>query len=62
LQLAVKKHIKVADTRRQRDYDANESKNTKAVGKISFINLAGCERGVDTTENDKQARYCFQSL
>ncbi|TVU17565.1 hypothetical protein EJB05_33608, partial [Eragrostis curvula] len=56
LQLAVKKHIKVADTRRQRDRDANESKNTKAVGKISFIDLAGSERGADTTDNDRQTR------
>ncbi|GJN36003.1 hypothetical protein PR202_gb24826 [Eleusine coracana subsp. coracana] len=56
LQLAVKKHIKVTDTRRQRDRDANESKNTKAVGKISFIDLAGSERGADTTDNDRQTR------
>uniref|UniRef100_J3M434 Kinesin-like protein n=1 Tax=Oryza brachyantha TaxID=4533 RepID=J3M434_ORYBR len=56
LQLAVKKHIIVTDTRRQRDRDANESKNTKAVGKISFIDLAGSERGADTTDNDRQTR------
>ncbi|KAL6897754.1 hypothetical protein ACP4OV_006713 [Aristida adscensionis] len=56
LQLAVKKHIIVTDTRRQRDRDANESKNTKPVGKISFIDLAGSERGADTTDNDRQTR------
>ncbi|KAL5230533.1 hypothetical protein ABZP36_029309 [Zizania latifolia] len=58
LQLAVKKHIIVTDTRRHRDRDrdANESKNTKAVGKISFIDLAGSERGADTTDNDRQTR------
>ncbi|CAD6272820.1 unnamed protein product [Miscanthus lutarioriparius] len=56
LQLAVKKHIIVKDTRRQRDRDANEAKNTKAVGKISFIDLAGSERGADTTDNDRQTR------
>ncbi|KAL5230485.1 hypothetical protein ABZP36_029261 [Zizania latifolia] len=53
LQLAVKKHIIVTDTRRQRDRDANESKSTKAVGKFSFINLAGSERGADATNNDR---------
>jgi len=57
LQLAVKKHIPVADTRRQRDRDAIEAKNTKLVGKMSFIDLAGSERGADTTDNDKQTRY-----
>nr|CAB3460273.1 unnamed protein product [Digitaria exilis] len=56
LQLAVKKHVIVKDTRRQRDRDANEAKNTKAVGKISFIDLAGSERGADTTDNDRQTR------
>ncbi|KAG2597506.1 kinesin-like protein KIN-13A [Panicum virgatum] len=56
LQLAVKKHIPVADTRRQRDRDAIEAKNTKLVGKMSFIDLAGSERGADTTDNDKQTR------
>jgi kinesin family protein 2/24 len=58
LQLAVKKHIIVKDTRRQRDRDANEAKSTKAVGKISFIDLAGSERGADTTDNDRQTRCC----
>uniref|UniRef100_A0A0D9WCZ4 Kinesin-like protein n=1 Tax=Leersia perrieri TaxID=77586 RepID=A0A0D9WCZ4_9ORYZ len=52
LQLAVKKHTVVPDTRR-RDRDVV---NTKAVGKISFIDLAGSERGADTTDNDRQTR------
>ncbi|WVZ71186.1 hypothetical protein U9M48_019802 [Paspalum notatum var. saurae] len=56
LQLAVKKHIPITDTRRQRDRDAIEAKNTKLVGKMSFIDLAGSERGADTTDNDKQTR------
>ncbi|CAO2173733.1 unnamed protein product [Urochloa humidicola] len=56
LQLAVKKHIPVTDTRRQRDREAIEAKNTKLVGKMSFIDLAGSERGADTTDNDKQTR------
>ncbi|XP_073009641.1 kinesin-like protein KIN-13A [Typha latifolia] len=54
LQLAVKKHKEVIDTRRQKD--VNESKNGKVVGKISFIDLAGSERGADTTDNDRQTR------
>lgn len=56
LQLAVKKHIPVVETRRQRERDANEAKSTKLVGKLSFIDLAGSERGADTTDNDKQTR------
>ncbi|KAF7029418.1 hypothetical protein CFC21_041172 [Triticum aestivum] len=56
LQLTVKKHIPVTETRRQRDREANEAKNTKLVGKLSFIDLAGSERGADTTDNDKQTR------
>jgi kinesin family protein 2/24 len=55
----VKKHIPVIETRRQRDRDANEAKSTKLVGKLSFIDLAGSERGADTTDNDKQTRYLF---
>uniref|UniRef100_A0ACD5VQR4 Uncharacterized protein n=1 Tax=Avena sativa TaxID=4498 RepID=A0ACD5VQR4_AVESA len=56
LQLAVKKHIPVIETRRQRERDVNEAKSTKLVGKLSFIDLAGSERGADTTDNDKQTR------
>ncbi|KAK1413895.1 hypothetical protein QVD17_29632 [Tagetes erecta] len=45
LQLAVKKLI-----------DGNASKPPHLVGKLSFIDLAGSERGADTTDNDKQTR------
>ncbi|KAM0020751.1 putative plus-end-directed kinesin ATPase [Helianthus debilis subsp. tardiflorus] len=45
LQLAVKKSI-----------DGNTSKQPRLVGKLSFIDLAGSERGADTTDNDKQTR------
>ncbi|KAK9067841.1 hypothetical protein SSX86_011952 [Deinandra increscens subsp. villosa] len=54
LQLVVKKEKVVKDTRRNND--ANESKGGKVVGKISFIDLAGSERGADTTDNDRQTR------
>lgn len=46
LQLAVK-----------RSADGSESKPARLVGKLSFIDLAGSERGADTTDNDKQTRY-----
>ncbi|GAB4839204.1 Kinesin-like protein KIN-13B [Ancistrocladus abbreviatus] len=45
LQLAIK-----------RSADSNESKPPRVVGKLSFIDLAGSERGADTTDNDKQTR------
>ncbi|OWM76478.1 kinesin-like protein KIN-13B [Punica granatum] len=45
LQLAIKRSI-----------DGNESKPPRVVGKLSFIDLAGSERGADTTDNDKQTR------
>ncbi|KAI3711611.1 hypothetical protein L1987_70150 [Smallanthus sonchifolius] len=45
LQLAVKKLI-----------DGNASKPPRLIGKLSFIDLAGSERGADTTDNDKQTR------
>ncbi|CAH8391949.1 unnamed protein product [Eruca vesicaria subsp. sativa] len=54
LQLVVKKHVEVKDTRRSNN-DNNESRG-KVVGKISFIDLAGSERGADTTDNDRQTR------
>lgn len=54
LQLAVKKHSEIKDSRRNND--GNESKSGKVVGKISFIDLAGSERGADTTDNDRQTR------
>ncbi|KAG5248687.1 kinesin-13A [Salix suchowensis] len=45
LQLAIKRSV-----------DSNESKPPRLVGKLSFIDLAGSERGADTTDNDKQTR------
>ena len=46
LQLAIKRSV-----------DGNDSKPPRLVGKLSFIDLAGSERGADTTDNDKQTRY-----
>ncbi|KAH7365804.1 hypothetical protein KP509_18G047500 [Ceratopteris richardii] len=41
----------------RRRSDTNEKKRThQVVGKISFIDLAGSERGADTTDNDRQTR------
>lgn len=57
LQLVVKKHSEVKDSRRNNA--GNEPKVGKVVGKISFIDLAGSERGADTTDNDRQTRYTF---
>ncbi|KAJ7980277.1 Kinesin-like protein [Quillaja saponaria] len=54
LQLAIKKHIEVKENKRNND--GNEPKSGKLVGKISFIDLAGSERGADTTDNDRQTR------
>ncbi|XP_044486794.1 kinesin-like protein KIN-13A [Mangifera indica] len=54
LQLVVKKHSEVKESKRNND--ANESRGGKVVGKISFIDLAGSERGADTTDNDRQTR------
>eukprot|EP00268_Persea_americana_P033145 TRINITY_DN3288_c0_g2_i1.p1 TRINITY_DN3288_c0_g2~~TRINITY_DN3288_c0_g2_i1.p1 ORF type:complete len:800 (-),score=159.95 TRINITY_DN3288_c0_g2_i1:414-2570(-) len=45
LQLAIKRSV-----------DGSESKPARIVGKLSFIDLAGSERGADTTDNDKQTR------
>ncbi|XVF28310.1 hypothetical protein REPUB_Repub15cG0018600 [Reevesia pubescens] len=54
LQLAIKKHSEIKESKRNND--GNESKAGKVVGKISFIDLAGSERGADTTDNDRQTR------
>ncbi|KAJ0977729.1 hypothetical protein J5N97_013203 [Dioscorea zingiberensis] len=54
LQLAIKKHKEVSEMKRHND--GNESKGGKVIGKISFIDLAGSERGADTTDNDRQTR------
>lgn len=40
----------------KRSVDSAESKPPRLVGKLSFIDLAGSERGADTTDNDKQTR------
>ncbi|XP_030541783.2 kinesin-like protein KIN-13B [Rhodamnia argentea] len=45
LQLAIK-----------RSADGKDSKPARLIGKLSFIDLAGSERGADTTDNDKQTR------
>ncbi|URE17991.1 kinesin motor domain containing protein [Musa troglodytarum] len=45
LQLAIKRSVV-----------GSESKPARIVGKLSFIDLAGSERGADTTDNDKQTR------
>ncbi|XP_047328353.1 kinesin-like protein KIN-13B [Impatiens glandulifera] len=46
LQLAIKKLV-----------DGNDAKKPpRNIGKLSFIDLAGSERGADTTDNDKQTR------
>jgi kinesin family protein 2/24 len=58
LQLVVKRHNDVIKESR-RNNDGNETKSGKVVGKISFIDLAGSERGADTTDNDRQTRYFF---
>ncbi|XP_022933751.1 kinesin-like protein KIN-13B [Cucurbita moschata] len=36
--------------------DSSETKPARLAGKLSFIDLAGSERGADTTDNDKQTR------
>lgn len=41
----------------KRSADGSEAKPARVVGKLSFIDLAGSERGADTTDNDKQTRY-----
>lgn len=43
----------------KRTVDGTESKPARLVGKLSFIDLAGSERGADTTDNDKQTRYVY---
>ncbi|XP_009383744.2 kinesin-like protein KIN-13A [Musa acuminata AAA Group] len=53
LQLAIKQHKEVSDTKRLKE---GSGKGGKIVGKISFIDLAGSERGADTTDNDRQTR------
>ena len=45
----------------KRSVDSSETKPARLVGKLSFIDLAGSERGADTTDNDKQTRSEFPS-
>ncbi|KAF6158191.1 hypothetical protein GIB67_014985 [Kingdonia uniflora] len=54
LQLVIEKHSVVKESKRHKD--ENEYKAGKIVGKISFIDLAGSERGADTTDNDRQTQ------
>ncbi|KAK9146943.1 hypothetical protein Sjap_006846 [Stephania japonica] len=54
LQLSIRKQSEIKESKRNND--TNESKSGKVVGKISFIDLAGSERGADTTDNDRQTR------
>lgn len=56
LQLVIKKHNEVKETRRNNNNNDSNEKGGKVVGKISFIDLAGSERGADTTDNDRQTR------
>ncbi|KVI05988.1 Kinesin, motor domain-containing protein [Cynara cardunculus var. scolymus] len=51
----------------KRSVDGSESKPARVVGKLSFIDLAGSERGADTTDNDKQTsllalKECIRAL
>ena len=58
LQLVVKKHVKAGEKKGRRTKEDEEKDALgKLVGKFSFIDLAGSERGADTTDNDKQTRY-----
>lgn len=57
LQLAIKKSVDTNEPKQfKRLQDGNESKPARVIGKMSFIDLAGSERGADTTDNDKQTR------
>lgn len=58
LQLVIKKHKETSNNNHnfRRHGEAHESKASKIIGKISFIDLAGSERGADTTDNDRQTR------
>ena len=40
----------------KRPYDIKEKRRPQIIGKLSFIDLAGNERGADTTDNDRQTR------
>ena len=40
----------------KRAFDIKEKRRPQIIGKLSFIDLAGNERGADTTDNDRQTR------
>jgi kinesin family protein 2/24 len=54
----------VSDVELVKEYidKGNLSKGNRVVGKISFIDLAGSERGADTTDNDRQTRLDLNEL
>ncbi|CAI5498548.1 unnamed protein product, partial [Closterium sp. Naga37s-1] len=61
LQMVIRQKIQPDKTqarRARRSLGGADEKDTmgKLVGKFSFIDLAGSERGADTTDNDKQTR------
>lgn len=60
LQIVVKKHRDpsegIRSFQRRASVRPEEVEDGKIVGKFSFIDLAGSERGADTTDNDKQTR------
>jgi len=53
LQLLLKKP---AEQRRQAVFEDKCEPSAETFGKLSFIDLAGSERGADTTDNDRQTR------
>jgi kinesin family member 2/24 len=53
LQLVLKKPA--LDARHEGGFNASEP-TSETFGKLSFIDLAGSERGADTTDNDRQTR------
>jgi len=57
-QFALKRAVSVADPRRSSVGGLSGAGEVRriVVGKVSFIDLAGSERGADTDENDKQTR------
>ncbi|KAK4405559.1 Kinesin-like protein KIN-13A [Sesamum angolense] len=55
LQLAVKRHPEVKESKRNNNInEGNESRSGKVVGKN--LDCLGSERGADTTDNDRQTR------
>eukprot|EP00899_Mesostigma_viride_P015196 jgi/Mesvir1/23678/Mv18634-RA.1 len=48
--------IMAISLKRHREMSSLEPGTGKVIGKLSFIDLAGSERGADTTDNDRQTR------